>query len=302
MAKPKVPHISVCIPTYKRPNLLARCLEALQSQESSGFAYSIIVVDNDIEQSARQLVHKLRQQSPVDLCYDVEPVQNISLSRNRAIANSQTDLIAFIDDDEFPEPTWLLKLINTYNKYSADGVLGPVIPFYEGTPPKWLVKSGLCVRNSYQTGTILSNSKYMRTGNFLFGRHILGSDVTPFNTRFGLTGGEDADFFARMLRMGWSFVWCKEARVYEEVPVERQKRSYFVRRAFIRGVTSADQEFFMSVGTLKSIAAVTVYSLGLPVLLAAGHHLFMKYFIKNCDHIAKLLAYGGIKLARKRAD
>jgi succinoglycan biosynthesis protein ExoM len=293
-------HISVCIATYKRPSMLCRCLEALRNLEHEGFTYSIVVVDNDPEQSAREIVYEWQKRCPVRLFYDIEPMQNISLARNKAVANSSGDLIAFIDDDEFPEPPWLMNLFDAYIKFSVDGVLGPVIPFYEGTPPEWLVKSGLCVRSSFQTGTILNNSKYMRTGNVLISRHILDGLEVPFDPKLGRTGGEDADFFDRMLWADRSFIWCNEARVYEAVPEERQKLKYLMRRAFIRGVTSADQEPFISYGTLKSVVAVIVYTISLPFLLAAGRHLLIKYFIKDCDHFAKLFAHCGVKLVRER--
>lgn len=300
MVRTTLPHIAVCTPTYKRPVLLSKCLEALQEQECRGFTYSIVVVDNDREESASEVVHEMQNRSAVGIIYDVEPEQNISRARNRSIANAQGNLIAFIDDDEFPEQTWLLRLFDAQKKFSVAGVLGPVIPFFEGTPPEWLLKSGLCVRSSFQTGTIMNNSKYMRTGNVLFDRHILKSDETPFDPRLGRSGGEDADFFDRMLRAGRSFVWCNEASVYEAVPGERQKMEYYVRRAFIRGVTSADQEAFIGYGTMKSIVAVLAYTVSLPVLLLAGYHLFVKYLIKDCDHLAKLFAHCGLKLVRER--
>jgi hypothetical protein len=218
-----------------------------------------------------------------------------------AVKNAQGDLIAFIDDDEFPEQDWLLNLYIAHNKFSADGVLGPVIPFYEGTPPQWLVKSELCVRSSFPTGTVLNNSKYMRTGNVIISRKLIDDLAIPFDPKLGRTGGEDADFFDRMLRADRSFIWCNEARVYESVPVDRQKIRYHIRRAFIRGVTSADQERFVSVGTLKSVIAVMLYTFSLPVFLAAGPHFFVKYLIKDCDHLAKLFAHCGIKLIRERS-
>lgn len=292
--------ITVCIPTYKRPDMLSRCLESLQFQKHSGFNYSIVVVDNDVGKSAKRIVDEWKECFAGRLSYDVEAERNISLARNKAIANSSGDLIAFIDDDEFPEPTWLLNLFMAYKKFSVDGVLGPVIPFYEGAPPKWLVRSGLCVRRIFPTGTILRDTRYMRTGNVLFGQHILKGNEVPFDHRFGRTGGEDADFFGRMVREGRSFVWCSEARVYEGVPRERQKVKYFVKRALIRGVTSADDEPLISYGTLKSVVAVILYTVSLPFLLAAGYHLFIRYLIKNCDHASKLLARCGIKLVRER--
>ena len=300
MSNSDLPHISVCIPTFKRPALLDRCLEALQNQELRGFSYSIVVVDNDVEESGREVVDRWRDRSSVRLRYEVEPVQNISLTRNRALANARGDFIAFIDDDEFPEPNWLGEMFEACWKLSADGVLGPVVPHYEGTPPKWLVKSGLCARKSFKTGARLNNLRDMRSGNLLFRRDISDGEPMPFDPRFGLTGGEDTDFFERMMKKGRQFVWCNEGVVREEVPKARQSRVYQLKRAMIRGLTAADQFPFLGPGTLKSIVAVFAYSFSLPFLLLAGHHLFMKYLIRDCDHLGKLLAHCGVKPVSSR--
>ena len=280
--------------------MLGRCLDALGKLEHEGFTYSILVADNDMAESARTVVREWQHGSSIGIRYEVESEQNISLARNKALAVSSGEFIAFIDDDEFAEATWLQNLIVTCKRFSVDGVLGPVIPFYEGTPPEWLVKSELCVRPSFQTGTALHNSKYMRTGNLLICRWIIEDLGATFDPRLGTTGGEDADFFDRMLQAGRSFVWCNEARVYEEVTRERQKMNYLVKRALIRGVTSADQEPLVGLGTIKSVIAVVMYTISLPFLLVAGRHLVVKYFIKDCDHLAKLLAHCGVKLVRKR--
>jgi hypothetical protein len=140
----------------------------------------------------------------------------------------------------------------------------------------------------------------MRTGNVLFKASILEGDSAPFNPDCGRTGGEDADFFSRMLSERRTFVWANDARVYEEVPPERQRRRYHVRRAFIRGVTSVDDAPLASMDTLKSVAAVAVYSVCLPFFFMCGQHLFMRYLVRNCDHLAKLLARFGFTLVRER--
>jgi succinoglycan biosynthesis protein ExoM len=295
-----LPHISVCVPTYKRPQMLARCLGALTTQEQRDFTYSIVVVDNDAEQSAKSLVKGWESGSATGISYVPEPEQNISRARNTAVANAHGEYVAFIDDDEFPEPAWLLTLYETCQRFSVDGVLGPVLPHYAGTPPDWLVRSGLCVRSSFPTGTALRDSRYMRTGNVLFRKRIVEELDAPFDPRLGRSGGEDADFFDRMLAAGRTFVWCDEARVREEVPVERQTVNYHLKRAFIRGVTEADKEPLFSFGTVRSSTAVVVYTIALPVLLATRYHLYVRYLVRCCDHLAKLLAHAGIRLARER--
>ena len=300
MSNPDLPHISVCIPTFRRPELLGRCLKALQNLESSGFSHSIVVVDNDAGESARDVVDAWRHRSSAPIFYDVEPVQNISLARNRAVARAQGEFMAFIDDDEFPEPSWLQEMFDAFGKLPTDGVLGPVIPHYEGTPPKWLVKSGLCLRRSFVTGARLTNVRYMSTANVMFRRNISEGETMVFDPRYGLTGGEDSDFFERMMKKGRHFVWCNEAVVREEVPKRRQSRAYHLKRAMIRGVINADYYPFFGPGTARSIVAVVAYSLSLPFMLLAGHHRFMTYLVRDCDHIGKLLAYCGIKPVSKR--
>ena len=300
MTAPNAPHISICIPTYQRPGMLERCLDALTTQEARGFAYSILVVDNDPQQSASGVVHKRIGSSSTTVIYVREEEPNISRARNKAVSSAVGEYLAFIDDDEIPEPSWLCNLYETCRKYSADGVLGPVLPRYEGTPPDWLVKSGLCVRPSFTTGTRMTNPRYLRTGNILLRRALFEGLVTPFDPGLGRTGGEDVDALGRMVKAGRSFVWCNEARVYETVPAERQMLNYHLRRALIRGVTQADMEAFLSYGTMKSVIAVILYPLALPFLLATRYHVYVKYLVKCCDHLAKLLAHFGVKLARER--
>ncbi len=300
MAPSDLPHISVCIPTFKRPELLDRCLEAMLGQECRGFSYSLVVVDNDVEQSAREVVEKWYARFSASIHYEVEPVQNISLARNRAIANARGEFIACIDDDEFPEPRWLQEMLEAFSKLPADGVLGPVVSYFEGTPPEWLVKSGLCEKKRFLTGALVRQVRYMSTANLMFRRDILEGEAEVFDPRYGLTGGEDSDFFERMMQKGRRFFWCDEAAVHEAVPKRRQCRAYHLKRAMIRGLINADYYPFFGSGTIKSIFAATAYSLSLPFLLLAGQHLFMKYLVRDCDHLGKLLAYCGIRPVNKR--
>lgn len=301
MSDVDLPRIAVCVPTYRRPQMLEACLGALVVQERAGFDYSIVVVDNDAAQSAREVVERCGGRTSVAIAYAVEATQNISLARNRAVAASRCDYIAFIDDDECADADWLKCLYSTCRELGVDGVLGPVLPRFEGTPPGWLVESGLCLRTSFPTGTPLTSSRYMRTGNVLFARAIVGNVETPFDPQLGRSGGEDADFFDRMLAAGRSFAWCNEARVHEWIPADRQTLRYHLRRAVMRGVTEADKRDLLSLGTAKSIVAIVAYAIALPFLLVVRFPLFAKYLVRCCDHAAKLLAQCGVKLARERS-
>ncbi len=86
----------------------------------------------------------------------------------------------------------------------------------------------------------------------------------------------------------------------ETVLPERQTRSYYLKRACTRGITEAWATKFFNVGTLRSLMAIPAYTLALPFLFFFGQHLFMKYLVKDCDHLSKMLGYMGIKLVRQR--
>ena len=272
-------------------------MEKLQDQRTEGlFGYSIVIVDNDHSQSAKGMVLDFGKKALIPIEYYVEPEQNIALARNRAVKNAKGDFVAFIDDDEFPEKNWLLNLYKTYSDFKADGVLGPVKPHFETTPPQWIIKGKICERKSYDTGHVLKNPNDTRTGNVLLSKKLLLDEKNPFNPIFGRTGGEDVDFFKRMIEKGHILLWSNEAAVYESVPPERCKRTYMLRRALLRGSVSATTP----INSLKSLIAFFIYTSALPLLLIFSHRIFMKYLIKDFDHIGKLLAICGINLVKQR--
>lgn len=294
-------HISVCICTYKRPKLLGHLLDKLQHQKTDQlFEYSIVLVDNDLNQSAKTVFESFKRRTKIDINYHVEPEQNIALARNKAVLNAKGDFLAFIDDDEFPNEDWLLNLYKTYRQFHVNGVLGPVKPYFETEPPQWIIKGKLCDRESFPTGTIIQNQKYTRTGNVLLGRKMFDDKESLFNPLFGKTGGEDVDFFKRMIQNGNVFVWCNEACVNEIVPPERFKRSYFLKKALLRGIANSKKVSFFSFDVFKSIVAFILYTPTFMAFLLIRHDLFMKYLIKDCDHIGKLLAICGLDVVKER--
>jgi len=291
-------HISVCICTYKRPQWLKRLLDDLGTQETNGlFTYSIVVADNDQLRSAEAVVRDFAAGSTIPVTYCVEPRQNISLTRNKAIENATGDFIAFIDDDEFPTKRWLLTLFNACNKYDVDGVLGPVRCHFDEEPPRWVVKGKFYERPTYPTGFVIDWTKG-RTGNVLLKRRIFESGERPFSPDFHRAG--DQDFFRRMIAKGYVFIWCDEAVAYEVVPPIRWTRTFMLKRALLRGTISLQHPTSQLLSIVKSMVAVPVYAVALPFTLLLGHHRFMTLLVKLFDHLGKLLTLVGIKPVRNQ--
>jgi len=287
-----LPHVCVCICTFKRPALLRRLLGELGAQDTGGlFTFSTLVVDNDPAESARGVVEDFSAASVVRLSYQVEPRQNIARARNMAVRHARGNFLAFIDDDEFPIQKWLRTLFEACRTYGVDGILGPVKPHFSQPPPQWIVKGKFYERDAYPTGLVIDWRKG-RTGNVLLKAHVFSGLEPPFQP--ALRNGEDQDFFRRAIDRGYSFVWCNEAVVYEEVPPIRWKRTFMLRRALLRGASERLMPTFGLRDITKSLVAVPVYVIVVPFALLVGQDRFMDLLVRLCDHVGKLLAVVGI--------
>lgn len=285
-------HICVCICTYKRPDLLRGLLRAVLGQRTDGrFSFSIVVADNDSAQSARSVIDEFSSGPDVRITYGVELEQNIAKARNKALELAIGDYLAFIDDDEIPGNDWLLSALDACSRLASDGVLGPVRPLYNGAPPEWLIRGRFFERPEPDTGHVL-RWRETRTGNVLMKRDIVLGLGEPFRPSFG-NGGEDQDFFRRLIERGHVFAWCNEMAVMEHVPAERCTRSYLLRRALQRG--QCERDLTDARGIAKSLLAVPLYSLVLPFAQIAGHHHFMSYLVRLCDHAGKLMGVLGFR-------
>lgn len=104
------PVVSVVVPTYRRPDLLERCLDALCVQVFDPTTYEIIVVDDDPAGSARPVVDACcaRMTDVPAIRYLSAPdTQGPAGARNVGWRSARGALIAFTDDDTIPDPTWL---------------------------------------------------------------------------------------------------------------------------------------------------------------------------------------------------
>jgi len=298
-------HISVCICTYRRNQMLERLLRKVALQETGGlFDFSVVVVDNDATGPARKTVARLQEELGLNITYGIEPEQTIPAARNHALRLARGNYIGIIDDDEFPPQHWLITMYRAIHAFDTDGALGPVYPFFEQQPPAWLVKSGLCERPVHRTGTLLQWDQ-TRTGNVLLKKDVFDKHHLCFDLKCK-TSGSDKEFFREAMQVGCRFIAVEEAPVYEIGPLERQTKSYYLKRALVQA--SNERRFRAPhlrglskvLVPMKSIAALLVYTLILPFCAFVGSHAVIKYAAKGVYHLSWLLAMLGIDLAKKR--
>ncbi len=246
MNTPVHPIIALCIATYKRPALLLNCLNAVATLEiPEKHRLFVLVADNDHEATARETVAHLNIANADHVTYCVESERGIASARNRLLREAlhvDADLIAFIDDDEFPQSDWLFNLFRGLSRYDADVVTGPVIG---------LTEDGNAVSSTagkYQTG---QQPRKVATGNVLFKKKLIKEDGLTFDLRLNFCGGEDMDFFEKSSRQGNTHVWVEDGIVFETITKERTTKKYLFYRHFTGGINNVVR-YRLHNGWLKS--------------------------------------------------
>lgn len=229
-------HVTVAVPTYRRPVELDALLGRVLSQaDELDFRcdIKIIIVDNDPDRGGRLVVGARRDGR---LLYVHEPRPGVAAVRNRALREAwAADVIIFIDDDQLPGDGWLDALIGTWQSTGGTAVAGPVVSELPDNADTWIDAGGFfdrSYRRSLRTGDHIDE---VATTNLLLDMAAIRSRNLFFDERFGLSGGEDSLFTRMLTRSGGAIVWSAEAKILEKVPAQRLSRSWVRGRAISSG-------------------------------------------------------------------
>ena len=158
-----MPAVTVVVPTCGRPELLARCLAALDRQTLPRSEYEVIVVDDSVLRSGP------------------------AAARNRGWRQAQSALIAFTDDDTEPQPQWLEYGLRALQH--ADAVAGRVVMPISDPPTDY-----------ERDAKGLERAEFV-TANCFVRRAVL-ERIGGFDEGFRMAWREDSDLHFRLLRSG----------------------------------------------------------------------------------------------------
>ena len=100
----------------------------------------ILVIDNNSNDSTKQVVEALSYGSRFKLHYLFEAEQGLSTARNTGIRHASGDIVIFIDDDAYPkETTWIQKITSVYQDSTVGAAGGNADPVWPSVGrPDWL--------------------------------------------------------------------------------------------------------------------------------------------------------------------
>ena len=291
--------ISVCICTYRRRSL-ERTLQSLSGQRlPKGTSVEIIVVDNDRSGSGREVVEGMAA-FPFPIRYDIETRKGLSFVRNRALELAKGDWLAFIDDDEVAASDWLFELFECAQKFQADAVVGAVSREFEEPPLPWIANSGLF--NLWIPPTGSSVRAYdAQSGNVLLRADFPRTNELKFDETFNATGGEDTDFFGRLIDNGGVIVSSRQASVCEFVPRQRMTEHYMFRSSLSIGEVFAriNHQRGGAFAAVACITRATINIAGASLLAIAcipwGKRFYYRYYLALVRNVGKFRYFLGFR-------
>jgi glycosyltransferase involved in cell wall biosynthesis len=237
------PAVTVVLPTFRRPDPLGRAMRSLAAQQDPGVEWELIVVDNDEAPGVEAAVHALAADIPAAVMVLRESRRGAAYARNAGIDAAKGEVVAFIDDDVVAAPSWLGALTAPIVDGRSEGAGGPVeLDPSVGLPP-WVSKDWRGCLSEYSRG---SEERELPAGDFVLTasaafRTDLLRETGGFDPILGpaqrvpIFFNEDVDLCRRFSARGGRIRYVPAAAVTHEVPPERLRPGYFVKRTYAQG-------------------------------------------------------------------
>ena len=179
--------ISVVIQTYRRADLLERCLDALATQTLEQTDYEVIVADDAASKATREQVGRWHECAPnVRYVAVTDGPRGPAAARNIGWRVASGAIVAFTDDDTIPACDWLERAVARFDSGGVHAVSGRItVPL----PPN---------PTDYERDAAGLEDAGFVTANCVVRRDVLES-LGGFDERFARAWREDSDLYFRLL-------------------------------------------------------------------------------------------------------
>jgi len=194
--------VSVVICTYNGSRTIRRCLEGVKELRYKN--YEVVVIDDGSTDETANIV----RQFPVRMIQT--PNRGLSSARNTGMKEATGEIVAYLDDDAWPDPDWLGYLVQRFETTAHAGIGGPNIP-----PPNdsWIAE---CVANAPggPHHVLLSDcvAEHLPGCNMAFRKSCL-EIIGGFDEQYR-AAGDDVDVCWRLQRQGWTLGFAPGATVW----------------------------------------------------------------------------------------
>lgn len=226
------PALSVVIPTFRRPQELARALRGWEAQRPTDISFEVVVVDDGSGDATPEVVAAHRS-SRFRLRLHCQDNAGPAAARNAGLVLASGRRVLFSGDDIEPEPDLVFQHIRGHERWHDPlvAVLGLTrwAPDQELTATMRHVDGVGAQQFSYHwmTDGAEYDFRHFYTSNVSLDRSALALEPGGFSRSFPAAAFEDAEFAYRLSRHGLRIRYHAAARAFHRHP-------YTVERFFER--------------------------------------------------------------------
>ena len=178
--------VTVIVPAFNEEQTIQRCIESLLNQT---IVPNIIVVNDGSTDKTLEVLLKYKHLNNF-LVID-QANQGVSAARNHGIIASKTDLITFLDADDYVEKSFIQTLLSGYLRYKDINlsVCNYSIKNQQDTVSYGKFKTGVVNQNTYFGSIISDNGANGFVYNKMFRKSVIEKYNVWFNTQIAI--GED---------------------------------------------------------------------------------------------------------------
>lgn len=240
-----MPKISVIICTYNRADILKATLSSFLDCVRTDIVCELLVIDNNSSDNTKEVVMSIAEKDST-IKYYFESKQGLSEARNSGIKLSKGDIIAFVDDDVYFDPFWLIEVVRIFQDYpEASCMGGKSIPQFEIGKPDWITDNLLTLYGSTNSGDTI---KWMLYPEHPFGlnmafKRAAFDQIGVFNLGLGrkkknLLSNEESEVFWRVNQTGLRVIYTPKALLHHRIPHERTRKEWVLARYYWQGISS----------------------------------------------------------------
>ena len=243
--------ITVALCTHNHADRLPRTLADLGKLELPSRPWEIVIVENGCTDETMAVLENVNWQPanvPVRIVH--EEKLGLSNARNCALKNAHGQYLIFIDDDETPDPAWLISYERDILEYLPDALGGTIeVVFEHGDRPSWLQDEllGFLGRLNHGEGQWLTDpATSFYGGNFAVNKEIF-KQIGEFDSELGRkgrinAGGEDTEFYRRLIENGHTVRWVPDATIYHRIRADKLRKNYFLELHYRQGLIEGSRK------------------------------------------------------------
>jgi cellulose synthase/poly-beta-1,6-N-acetylglucosamine synthase-like glycosyltransferase len=179
------PSVSVIVPVRDGASTIADCLDAILATDYPAERREILAVDNGSTDTTADLI---RARS---VRYLRESSRGVSHARNRGIAESHGEILAFVDADCIVEPQWLTELVQPFADPEVGAVAGDLKHTEAHTAAE---RQAVRQLGDWQRFSFTSDPPYPITANAAYRRDVI-ERIGGFDPR--MTRAQDVELGLR---------------------------------------------------------------------------------------------------------